>query len=360
MTDVGVAKKIEMREKMDDKIEEVISRYPIRPVGKRRMRGAILIETQDGLFTLANYRESMKKVLFQEQVKKKLIEMGYLYVDEGIQNEEGEYLSRDAMGNHWILKRWYVGRECNIRDEREVQKAMGHLAELHRMMHLADTWGATSVTDAELLAAQTEESVPESPDFEQLSEKHMREMKRVYNYIRGKRRKNEIEICILNLFSDYYEQAGAARECLENTNYKKLIQTCRDEQRIRHGSYNYHNVLFMDTGIATTNFERAQAGVQITDLYDFLRKIMEKNNWNIRQGLSMIDAYCTVRPLEKEEAQLLYVLLLFPEKFWKQINFYYNGKKAWMSAKNYEKLQKLQKQEADRKNFLREAKSLLF
>lgn len=63
---------------------------------------------------------------------------------------------------------------------------------------------------------------------------------------------------------------------------------------------------------------------------------------------------------KKEEAEFLYLLLLFPEKFWKQINFYYNGKKSWMSMKNYDKLLKIESQEERREKFLSEAKGLLF
>ena len=54
------------------------------------------------------------------------------------------------------------------------------------------------------------------------------------------------------------------------------------------------------------------------------------------------------------------LLFLFPEKFWKQINFYYNGKKSWMSLKNYEKLRKMEEQEQERQKFLREIRGLLF
>lgn len=345
---------------MDDKIDEVIKKYPVKVTAKRRIRGAILLEAKEGTYTLVNYRDSARKLLFQEKVKSNLIEKGYLYVDQGIPNENGEYLTKDPMGNRWLMKRWYVGRECNLRDDREILRATKHMAQLHQLMRLEESVDLAKEQEAELLAAQVEEFVPEAEDFVHLSQRHMREMKRVYNYIRSKRRKNEIELSILNMFSRFYDQAGAAGEHLKEMHYEELLQACRNEQRVIHGSYNYHNILFLDREIATTNFEKAQIGIQITDLYDFLRKIMEKNNWNLSCGLAMIDAYEQVRPLEKQEARLLYVLLLFPEKFWKQINFYYNGKKSWMSLKNYDKLLKLEKQETDRRNFLNEAKSLLF
>ena len=40
------------------------------------------------------------------------------------------------------------------------------------------------------------------------------------------------------------------------------------------------------------------------------------------------------------------------EKYWKQCNFYYNGKKSWMSSKSYEKLLRMRGQEENRMRFL--------
>lgn len=331
---------------MEEKIEEVIRQYPIQLAGRRRIRGAILLEAKEGLFTLVQYKESARRLDFQENVKHCLLEAGYSYVDEGICNGNGEFLTKDSQGNRWLLKRWYHGRECNLKEENDIYRATEHLAKLHNIMFYS---GESSVSEEE-----------QDDDLEILLERHMREMKRVYNYIRGKKKRNEMEICILNLFQRFYDQAGFAHMYIAEINYKELREQCRQQKRVYHGSYNYHNILFGEQDIITTNFEKSGIGVQIVDLYDFLRKIMEKNGWNTKQGMEILDRYQKERGLTKQEAKLLYVLLLFPEKFWKQINFYYNGKKSWMSLKNYDKLLKIESQEEARRNFLREAKGLLF
>ena len=85
-----------------------------------------------------------------------------------------------------------------------------------------------------------------------------------------------------------------------------------------------------------------------------------KKGWSVHSGVKMIEEYQKIRPLSDIEAKMLYLLFLFPEKFWKQINFYYNGKKSWMSLKNYEKLRKMEEQEQERQKFLREIRWLLF
>ena len=45
-------------------------------------------------------------------------------------------------------------------------------------------------------------------------------------------------------------------------------------------------------------------------------------------------------------------MFLYPEKYWKQINFYYNANKAWIPARNIEKLRSLEEQQPVRNRFL--------
>ena len=188
-----------------------------------------------------------------------------------------------------------------------------------------------------------------------------RELKRVHTYIRKKRRKNEMELALLDAFAHYYEQ-GCEAEQLETAehNYDYLQREAAEQGKLMHGSYNYHNIVFQGREVVTSNFENAKVGIQIMDLYGFLRKTMEKNGWKQDLGRRMIASYEEKRSLSEEERHLLYTLLLYPEKYWKQCNFYYNGKKSWMSSKSYEKLLRIRGQEEGRIQFLEMIKDVLF
>ena len=86
---------------------------------------------------------------------------------------------------------------------------------------------------------------------------------------------------------------------------------------------------------------------------------MEKNGWQAELGKSLIDAYDRERKLEETERRVLYAMLLYPEKYWKLVNFYYNSRKSWMSSKNLEKLLRIRAQEEKRACFLSELRPLL-
>jgi Ser/Thr protein kinase RdoA (MazF antagonist) len=91
---------------------------------------------------------------------------------------------------------------------------------------------------------------------------------------------------------------------------------------------------------------------RVGDLANFIRKMMEKNNWNAGLGMDLIRGYDRVRKLSPEELKYLYVYLAYPEKFWKIANRYYNSHKAWLSGRNIEKLEKVVAQEDAREQFL--------
>ncbi len=66
----------------------------------------------------------------------------------------------------------------------------------------------------------------------------------------------------------------------------------------------------------------------------------------------MLEAYERVLPMSRMERECLYFMFLYPEKYWKQINFYYNTNKAWIPARNTEKIESLKAQEKSRKRFV--------
>lgn len=90
--------------------------------------------------------------------------------------------------------------------------------------------------------------------------------------------------------------------------------------------------------MAVIGFDKAVTGVQIQDFYQLFRKMMEKWDWDISLGDSMLEAYQSIRPVPEEEWQLLRPLLVYPEKFWKVANRYYNNRKSWIPEQNMQKL----------------------
>ena len=80
-------------------------------------------------------------------------------------------------------------------------------------------------------------------DIYQTFVKRAREMKRVYNYIRNKRQRNDMEISLLNQFKTYFSQAQDALLIMESIDFAGLKECDTGGKRGCHGSYNYHNII---------------------------------------------------------------------------------------------------------------------
>ena len=93
--------------------------------------------------------------------------------------------------------------------------------------------------------------------------------------------------------------------------------------------------------MATVNFDHYTIDHPLTDLYTFLRKAMEKNEYRIELLTNLLDTYALRIPFSSADYKLLYYLFLYPEKFWKISNQYHNMNKAWIAPKMMEKLHML-------------------
>ena len=365
---------------MDDRNQEVFRKYDIKVYNTYKARGAVILETDKGLMMLKNYEGSNYRVEFENIVKEHLINQNYENVDLYLRNIDGELISEDYSSNRYVLKNWFVGEECNLKETSDVLSAVNNLGVLHSLLK-----GVPLNNDQIERNAQG--------NLIELFDKRNRELKRVRTYILDKRQKNEFELCYITNYEKFYEQGLEAIHTISNSEYPKLLNEAMEKVTICHGNYTYHNVMmlrgsmpasaygigevdmemedalsnrqlflsaaeFSEKTTATTNFDRAMVGIQVYDLYHYLRKVMEKNDWDVDYGSMILDKYNKIKPLSKIELKVLYALLLYPEKFWKITNFYYNSKKSWVPQRNIQKLVNIQEQYHAKDIFLNRLKEL--
>lgn len=345
---------------MNEKYVEALEQYDMEVLSVRKGRGSWICETRSGCRLLKEYRGTAKRLEFEDEVLGKVDTRGSLRVDRYVRNREGSLLSITGDGTRYILKDWYTDRECNIRDGYEIRQALSRLGMLHsqlRSISFKEEWNMGSI-----LGESLEEEL----------ERHNRELQRARNYVRGKRGKTEFELCVIGNFDMFYAQALEAVEGLRDLwereddpgscYYDELeaAEVCRPKEQegqkplyLCHGDLDQHHVLMGNSYTAIIEYNRMHLGIQAADLYRFMRKVMEKQGWNIDLGLSMLDSYERVMPMNKKERTCLYYLFLYPEKYWKQLNFYYNANKAWIPGRNIEKLQSLENQQPERNRFLK-------
>lgn len=315
----------------------ILEQYDIDVKSTRKVRDAVLCDTNQGLFVIKELRFSEKRLEVLEQVGEHLRRQGCEYIDWILKTKEDTLFCTSEEGTKYFLKKWFSGKECDIHRENDVIDAVVNLTNIHLALRNFEKEGA---------------SVMEAEDLRQQYFRHNREMKKVRAYMRDKVDKGDFELAFLKHFDSMYACAETALEKLKESNYEKLLAESRENRALVHGDYNYHNILMSYKWIATTNFERVQGNIQITDFYYFLRKVMEKNHWDVRLGDKMLECYQSRLPLRKGEMEYIAICLAYPEKFWKAANSYHRSRKVWIPAKNLEKLEMVIKQTEEKKEFL--------
>ena len=325
---------------MQEYERNILEQYDIEVDSTRKTRGAVLCDGRQGLFLLKEVSASEKRIPALCKLYDCLAEQGYENVDRILLNKEGNAVSCLEDGSKYIVKRWFRGRECDIRKTPELLEAAGTLAKLHMLMQ-----------------KDLEQNVGMAEHLKEVYEKHDRELKKVRRFMRKLSPKGEFEFAFLQCFDQMYQWAEAADALLEQSDYDRLYETSAKENYMIHGEYNYHNILMLREdclpgAAAITNFEKFKRDVQVEDLYYFLRKVMEKHGWKERLGDNILNAYSAIKPLTDEETEYIKTRLIYPEKFWKIASSYYHSNKAWISVKSIEKLHAAIRQTQEKARFL--------
>lgn len=312
---------------MYDRGLSVLDQYGLEAGAVYRGRGALICETDKGLVLVREFFGTPKKLEHQAELLEKIAGESPIRTDQILSNKEGSYISGDSDHICYIVKKWYEGKECDTRSEEDVCKAAAALASLHKVMSMP----VQSHYIRESLCSEFQ--------------RHNRELRKIQKFVCSKRRKNRFEQAFLDSVCSFLGHGEEAVKRLERSGYGKLRQRELERGAVCHGEFNQHNILFTGGEIAAvTNFDKWNFDIQAADLYRFMRKILEKHQWDPELGRKMLLAYHQVRPLTREEVENLRIRFAYPEKYWKLANYYYTHNKAWVSEKNVEKLEKLREQ----------------
>ncbi len=318
--------------------EIILEQYDLTAEQISKGRGTYICSTGDGMKMLVPFRGSPERAEFLRKVLLYLQESGFA-AEQIIRTKEGAATAIDDAGARYLLKDMVSGNECNMRSRTEVRAAVEQLAKLHRLLNICP------VEVPDFMKSEKE-------DVLFLYEKHSRELVKVRNYIKNRKKKNEFEIKFQEHYQDFMDCADCSVRMLRE-------ETARMEYDLCHGDFNQHNVVNGADGWRIIHFETLKFNLSVYDLANFLRKMLEKNSWNEELAMGMIGCYAKLRPLSKAEYRQLYLLLLFPEKFWKIANHYYNSHKAWISGRDIEKLDRVIAQEENRRLFLQKLFSFI-
>ena len=111
---------------------EVLENYDIEVRSTRKIRGAFFCNTDEGTMLLKETKISGQRALLLYMVLSRIEAKENIKVDTPVFTKDRELLVSSREGRQYMLKKWYQGCECDVRQEREVIRGSERLAALHR------------------------------------------------------------------------------------------------------------------------------------------------------------------------------------------------------------------------------------
>lgn len=322
---------------MNDRAVSLFEKYELIVERTKKGRGAIIADTDKGTKILTEYQGYQDKVDFLEGIMDEIKQNGFPFIDCYIRSKEEQIITTDYAGKAYVVKDFLSGTECNVRDLEECRMVVSNLAHLHSCMQGLTLEYPKSITPENLL---------------QEFNKKNRELKRVRANVRKSPAKTDFELLFLKEYERFYEQSNKAMAYLSEHVCETLCKRILEKATYCHGDCSHHNLLVDGDHVNVINFEKCKPDTQIKDLALFVRKILEKNNWEPDRGFEIIQEYHQLLPLSKEEFFYLYARLYYPEKFVKIAGSYLNQRRSLPTKKQHEKLNTLLCMEEARLTFL--------
>ena len=79
-------------------------------------------------------------------------------------------------------------------------------------------------------------------------------------------------------------------------------------------------VLNDNMDVHVIDFDYCKRELRTFDISNFMIKVLKRVEWSMDFATAIIDSYNSVSALKPEEYKVLYVFLLFPQRYWRLAN----------------------------------------
>lgn len=118
---------------MYNREEEILEQYEVEIRSTVKGRGALGCETNQGTMLLKVFRGSKERAVFLYDILEFLGKGGFA-AESIVKAKDGETLVKDEMNDTcYLLKNWYLGRECDVRSREDIIAAVKKLAQFHAL-----------------------------------------------------------------------------------------------------------------------------------------------------------------------------------------------------------------------------------
>lgn len=292
-------------------------------------------------------KKILKKIENTEDMK--FITTALDYIKEGysdiltfVKAGDGNYYVRWKDGIYCVME-LIEGRECCCSNPLDVVIASKALAQYHK-----SSLGILKYLENSNLQT-LKNNLGRFPQKFMNAKEHLLDIKgRVnkYGY------KNTFDKLLLESVDEQIENINESIRSLEKSNYESL---CKNENKIVlcHNDLAHHNIILSEDRAYFIDFEYSLVDIRVHDICNFLMKSIKNYGYDFDKSREIINAYDSIWKIDKDELEVLYAIMIFPNDYYNLVYNYYNKKKNWSYESFLSKFQNKLLDELDRRDFLK-------
>ncbi|MBZ9687868.1 CotS family spore coat protein [Clostridium estertheticum] len=306
----------------------VMHKYNIQLVSAEKVRGTYKVTTDIGDFCLKRIRHGRNKAKNGCILAEELIFNKFSNIAKYFRTREGAFYVR-YKSNIFYLTEWLEGCECDLTDIDEAVNCTKLLAQFHNISNKIDH-----------NKIHLEKKLKNWP---KVFSNNLSNLEKFKKMIISKRVKNNFDVIFLEGIDNFYNRGLKAINMLNKSQYYTLLKVSNDEKTICHNSFYYQNIIKKEGEYFITGLDSIKIDLQISDLVTLIRRLMFKKSygWDFNFAKALIEAYNSINRLSKEDLEIMFALIIFPQKFWKLGYRRYINRKKWSESKYLHKLNKI-------------------
>lgn len=298
---------------MNEFEKELQSNYNIKIKSLTNYREMFIADTDIGKKLVRITSVKPERINFIAEVKEHLFNNGFIHIDRNTITNKGGY-SIQINDQTVYMNDFVEGRECNLDSKEETIGCARLLAKMHK-------------ASCGFVCSENSCSRSELGRLPVNYRKRLDEIKKLKK--NAQKGKMKFDNLVSKNIDYFYEIGEKAIDLLNIADYYEIVEEAQRNRNVSHHDFNHHNIYIQSEEMYLINFEYCCYDLKVYDLVNLLRRKMRKCNWNIDEAAIILNEYSRFESICESEMNLMKIMLMFPQKFWRVINKYYNSRKSW-------------------------------
>lgn len=315
---------------MEDINEKILwEGYGLRLRGSTRTRTGLVCRTDMGIRELKKPRGSMDSLRLAFDVKEQLRKNGFCNISRFYETLEGEPFYRYD-GVLYTLEGILPAEALAEEDGTSFIRGAETLGQMHK-------------------AAEGLQSEASYWDRERLPRKYAKrrgELAKMRHRNDKRGNYDAIDLLLIRHYDQFMAQAKEAEELLQAGGYGDAVDAAEQSGAFCHNAFKGEALRLNEKGeIFVGNFDKCSSELPLSDLASYLRRYFKKTEGKAEDIGKMLEGYGKYCALSEKDLSILQGMLVYPEKFLRLVNEYYNKRRACVSPAMQERLAAAAKEE---------------